>query len=58
MYEGQEHHSVSHIGTVRHGGTRKIRDAHFSHYVGYRTEVTLLLRIVHAYVRDGGETNA
>jgi len=63
LYEGQEHHGISHIGTVRGDqcGTRKIRDAqssHFSHYMGYRTQVTLLLSIVHAYVPDGGETKA
>jgi len=63
LYEGQEYHSVSHIGTVQGDqcGTGKIRDAqssHFSHYMGYRTQVTLLLSIVHAYVPDGGETKA
>jgi len=57
--EGQEHHTVSQIGTVQGSmwDEEKI-DALFSHYMGYRTEVTLLLSIVHAYVPDGGETKA
>ena len=61
LYEGQEHHTVSHIGTLQgdHCGTRTIRDArssHFSHYMGYRTQVTLLLSIVHAYGRGRNES--